>query len=174
MAAPEREVLERMRPRCLDRAIERLFGASALSKLTEELRLRDLAQGEVELLEVKATRVVEVEPRGGEGPLVFFEAAESQAVVVLAGPWIDDPHRVGFDAEVVEPNPTNWFTHFTVERTPHLGNVFRVTVHGGAAAPTRVAARVPFLLECEVLPGSLEQLDDVLSHAALAKARGST
>jgi hypothetical protein len=146
------------------------------------LRQRLSEPDPVEVLEVRASRVLDVEAPGSTGPALCFELTNGQ-ILLLYGQWLldhstyraprpaDDGNQDHFN-ELDAPHafPSD---HFVVHRWRGEARPFWIEVCGGYLPPVESPVRLGQAArarELEVFPGSIESLQADLDRALARRA----
>ncbi|HSV13227.1 MAG TPA: hypothetical protein VLI90_03145 [Tepidisphaeraceae bacterium] len=159
-----------------------LFSLSAVSIVRYHRKLgvigKRLSEAEpVEVLEVRASRVVDVQAPGSTGPALCFELADGQ-VLLLYGQWLleyslyrapppaddgNDAHFNGLDEPHAFPSD-----HFSIHRWRGDVRPFWIEVHGRYLDPVNAPVqlgRSRRIREVELFPGSFGSLQADIDRA---------
>jgi hypothetical protein len=133
---------------------------------------RDKADQQVQEIDVRNPRVIEIDPLNDHAPLLCFDMGDNM-LLYLRGQWMLDIGIYGSDSPNGDEND-DWFnglddpygfpsTEFTVARLPHTGKVLRITIRGNYLPPEKKDRElneecVSGFKESEIFPGQLDEL----------------
>ncbi len=134
---------------------------------------RDLADAQVECLEVVTADVVELDPVGDNDPALCFQIAPG-TLLLLQGQWLREPSIYGAPENEDDPlddrlnglpDPFSFpAAAFELVRLPHSGRVLSLKPAGAYVHPRRVHGELLDLdrhpADSEILTGSLERPKD--------------